>query len=354
MGSLSEKNLSPRQIAVYTALVTTLTVGLSLLLLRLAFDGQLLWWHLVLVSLLTFVVAYFINVRSLERFIYQRVQLIYKTIRKTKASKKKESKQLDMNSHVIDEVEEEVKIWANERDKEITSLRKMEAYRRDFIGNISHELKTPIFNVQGFIHTLLEGGLYDEKINMLYLERAAKNVERLNTIVADLDMIAQIESEDLLLDIQRFDIHKLTQEIFDELGISAQEKKIRFEFDQGSDRAFNVVADRERIRQVLVNLMTNSIKYGKKEGRTRIGFYDMDDKHLLIEVADDGYGIDSKHLPRLFERFYRVDKGRSREEGGSGLGLSIVKHIIEAHKQTVNVRSTLNVGSTFGFTLDKP
>ncbi len=349
----NEKNPTPRQIAIYAATITAVISLLLLLALTFFVQSPLSWWHGWLIAIIIFAVSYFTNITALERFIYRRVKLIYKTIHKTKAPKEPKEEKFKMNQHVIDEVEEEVRSWADERDEEIQSLKKMEAYRRDFMGNISHELKTPIFNVQGYIHTLLEGGIHDEEINMKYLERAAKNVERLNTIVEDLDMIAQLESQDLHLDFQAFDIHQLAIEIFEEMSISAREKNIRFGFKQGCDKAFNVIADRERIRQVLVNLITNSIKYGKKNGNTKLGFYHMDDKHLLVEVSDDGFGIDPKHLPRLFERFYRVDKSRSREQGGTGLGLSIVKHIVEAHKQTVNVRSTQNVGSTFGFTLDK-
>jgi len=350
---LSEKNPTPRQIGVYMAMILSVVILIAMSMIHLISDGQFRWWHIGLITVLIFGVAYGINIIALERFIYRRVKLIYKTIHNMKAPKGSKVKKMNMDLHLIDEVEEEVTNWAKERDKEIENLKKLEAYRRDFLGNVSHELKTPIFNVQGYIETLIESKLEDEAINMPYLKRAAKNVERLSTITQDLDMIAQLESEDLHLDIQHFDIHELAREIFDEMSITAREKHIGFSFKQGCDKAFIVEGDRERIRQVFVNLITNSVKYGKVEGNTKVGFYEMDDKHLLIEISDDGYGIEEKHLPRLFERFYRIDKSRSREQGGSGLGLAIVKHIVEAHKQTVTVRSTLNVGSTFGFTLQK-
>jgi len=349
----AEKNPTPRQLGIYMAAFLAIITLIAMSILYLISDGQLLWWHIIAMPLLIFGAAYGINIVALERFIYRRVKLIYKTIHNMKAPKGSKIKTMNMGRHLIDEVEEEVTNWAKERDKEIENLKKLEAYRRDFLGNVSHELKTPIFNVQGYIETLIESKLEDESINLPYLERAAKNVERLSTITQDLDMIAQIESEDLHLDIQQFDVHELALEIFDEMSITAREKHIQFSFKQGCDKPFHVKADRERIRQVFVNLITNSVKYGKPNGNTKIGFYEMDEKHLLIEISDDGYGIEEKHLPRLFERFYRVDKSRSREQGGSGLGLAIVKHIIEAHKQTVTVRSTLNVGSTFGFTLGK-
>jgi len=349
----SEKNPTPRQLGIYMAVLLAVVVFSALSILLIVFDGKLMWWHIGVVTALSFIVAYIININALERFIYRRVKLIYKTIHSVKTPKGTISKTMNMDRHIIDEVEEEVAIWANERDREIENLKKLEAYRRDFLGNVSHELKTPIFNVQGYIETLIESKLEDESINLPYLERAARNVERLSTIAQDLDMIAQLESEELHLDLQPFDVHDLATEIFDEMGIVAKEKRIKFNFKQGCDKPFFVKADQERIRQVFVNLITNSVKYGRSNGNTKIGFYNMDDKHLLIEISDDGYGIEERHLPRLFERFYRVDKSRSREQGGSGLGLAIVKHIIEAHKQTVNVRSKPNVGSTFGFTLEK-
>ncbi|MEO1438596.1 MAG: ATP-binding protein, partial [Bacteroidota bacterium] len=234
--------------------------------------------------------------------------------------------------------------------KEIEDLKKLEAYRRDFIGNISHELKTPLFNIQGYLDTLMEGGLEDPSINRMYLQRAATNVNRLSNIVEDLDMISQLEASELHLDITRFDIRALAYEIFDDFEMKADERDVKLAIKEGCDKPFFVLADRERIRQVLGNLISNSIKYGVEHGKTVVSFYQMD-KNILIEVSDNGLGVEEKHLPRLFERFYRADKSRSREQGGTGLGLSIVKHLIEAHNQTINVRSSLGVGSTFGFTL---
>ncbi|MCB0578851.1 MAG: sensor histidine kinase, partial [Phaeodactylibacter sp.] len=219
-------------------------------------------------------------------------------------------------------------------------------------GDISHELKTPIFNIQGYLHTLLDGAIHDEEVNVKFIRKAAKNLERLHTIVEDLEAISRLESGELILEMQAFDIRKLTEEVFEDLEIKAAQRRIVLEFKEGAAQNFRVLADRESIRQVLTNLVSNSIKYGKDNGRTRIGFYDMD-KNILIEVADNGLGIPKQHINHVFDRFYRVDKSRSRAQGGSGLGLSIVKHIIEAHKQTINVRSTPDLGSTFGFTLQK-
>ena len=233
------------------------------------------------------------------------------------------SKDLDVDTDIIQEVEKEVAEWALEQQKEINTLKEMESYRRLYLGNVSHELKTPIFNIQGFIHTLLEGALYDENINMKYLQRAAKNVERLNTIVTDLEAINKLESGKLSMDMQIFDLKDLVVEVFEDLEIKASKQDVALTYKEGANQNFKVEADREAIRQVLVNLIENSIKYGKKGGKTKIGFYDMDSR-ILVEIADSGIGISPEHLNHVFDRFYRVDKSRSRQIGGSGLGLSLI------------------------------
>lgn len=242
--------------------------------------------------------------------------------------------------------------WAETQRQEIKRYKNWAEYRRRFVGDISHELKTPIFNVQGYIHSLLDGAIDDEKINRIFLTKAARNIDRLQTIVEDLEAIARLESGEMLLELQTFDLRNLVEEVFEELEFKAKEQEVFLGFKDGASQTYKVKADRESIRQVLINLVNNSIKYGRDNGRTRVGFYDMD-KNILVEVADNGIGIPKKHLNHVFDRFYRVDKSRSRTQGGSGLGLSIVKHIVEAHNQTINVRSTPNLGSTFGFTLEK-
>ncbi len=257
-----------------------------------------------------------------------------------------------MSDDIIGNVSKEVTEWEKNRTDEIAELKKMEVFRKEFLGNVSHELKTPIFSIQGYLHTLLEGGLDDPEVNVNYLNRAAAAVERLCLIVDDLEAISKLESGEMVLDQRTFDLRELVRDVFDSLELRANERKIRLGLKEGSERPVFVYADKERIRQVLVNLVVNSIKYGKDNGSTLIGFYDMDE-HILVEVTDNGIGIDPIHLPRLFERFYRVDKSRSREQGGTGLGLSIVKHILEAHKQGIKVRSTYGIGTTFTFTLLK-
>ncbi|HJW29325.1 MAG TPA: ATP-binding protein, partial [Saprospiraceae bacterium] len=299
-------------------------------------------------GLFAFFAIYFI----LDHFIYRRIKLIYKIIRESKSSMPDRRFLPKSSQPLLDGVEQEVQQWADTQQQEINTLKTLEAYRKRYIGNVSHELKTPIFSIQGYIYTLIDGGVYDDNVNIRYLERAASNVDRLLTIVQDLEEISKLESEDLILDIQRFDIKALVKEVFNDLEVTARQRSVTLAFKEGADKSYNVLADREGIRQVLMNLILNSIKYGIEGGTTKVSFYVMD-KQILVEVSDNGIGIEDKHLRHLFDRFYRVDKSRSRESGGSGLGLSIVKHMIEAHSQHVNVRSTPGQGSTFGFTLDK-
>ena len=346
------KNITPKQVGLFSALVLGLISFIVLYLGKLSNVVIIDWYNAFLFGVLTFIVSYLLIIYILRRFIYRKIKLIYKNIHEFKLTSKKGGKYIDLDKDILEEVEQEVAEWADSQQKEIESLKMLEEYRRNFLGNISHELKTPIFSVQGYIHTLLDGGLYDSDINENYLRRAANNADRLLTIVEDLESISRLESGELTLDIRKFNIKELVSEVFDDLEIQADERKVNLQIKEGTDRTFFVAADRENIRQVLVNLITNSIKYGKEGGNTKVGFYDME-KYILVEVADDGIGIGEDHLKHLFDRFYRVDKSRSRTQGGSGLGLSIVKHIIEAHNQTINVRSSVGFGSTFGFTLQK-
>lgn len=298
---------------------------------------------------LSFVIFYY----ALEFFIYRKIKLIYKTIHSLKTQKYDSSfGQLDWEKDPINEVNKEVITWARDKKEEIAHLKKLAEFRKEFIGNVSHELKTPIFNIQGYIHTLLDGALEDPEVNIRFLKKAAKSADRLCDLVEDLISISQLESGELKMEFERFDITALFKDVFEQLDFRAKEKKISLNFKEGSNNPFFVFADKYRIRQVIVNLLVNSIKYGNIGGTCIASFYDMDE-NILIEVTDNGDGIEKEHLSRLFERFYRVDKSRSRDAGGTGLGLAIVKHIIEAHDQTINVRSTPGIGTTFGFTLKK-
>ena len=230
-------------------------------------------------------------------------------------------------------------------------MQKNENYRREFIGNVSHELKTPIFNIQGYVQTLIDGGIEDKKVNMKYLKRANISVDRMINIVEDLEVISRLETDNNELDFENFNIINQIEEVLDQLELKSNKMNISLKLTNESSSEI-VYADKNKIQQVFMNLISNSIKYGKDGGTTKVRLFDMSDK-ILIEVADDGIGISENALSRLFERFYRVDKNRSREIGGTGLGLAIVKHIIEGHQQTINVRSTVNVGSTFSFILEK-
>ncbi|CAG0901737.1 unnamed protein product [Darwinula stevensoni] len=246
---------------------------------------------------------------------------------------------LDMSADVLKTIEQEVKAWALESAEDMEKLEALATYRRRFLGDVSHELKTPIFNIQGFLHTLLDGAIDDPEVNMNYLMRASKNVERLQAIVEDLETINKLESGQMVLDENEFNLKNLVEEVFLDLEMRAKEKSVTLKFKEGAASSYQVIADKESIRQVLLNLVHNSIKYGKEGGTTKVSFYDMANA-VLVEVSDNGIGIGEDHLDHVFDRFYRIDKSRSRDAGGTGLGLSIVKHIIEAHDQTITVRST--------------
>lgn len=287
----------------------------------------------------------------LERFVFRKIKVIYKIIRDAKLTKK-EKESVDIGSATFEAVTEDVIEWTRDTQQEIESLKSLEEYRKSYVGNISHELKTPIFSIQGYLHTLLDGGLEDPKINRNYLEKASSNADRLQNIVEDLETISKLESDAVALEFKKFDIKALTKDIFDDLDKMSKEKQIKLQFKDGASPNTMVNADKDCIRQVMTNLVVNAIKYGREGGSVKVSFYDLEGQ-ILIEISDNGVGIEDKHLKHLFDRFYRVDTSRSRKIGGSGLGLSIVKHIVEAHHQTINVRSTLGLGSTFGFTLEK-
>ena len=335
---------APKQIAIYLTLLLCVSVSLILVLFSLAFGYGIDWLQVFIVTSVLFLPIYFISYFIIRKYIHEKVKVIYKSLSRHKGTS--DDVETDLNK-----VDEDVDRMVDERQQEIEELKSMESFRREFLGNVSHELKTPIFNIQGYIHTLLDGAIKDENVNMQYLERTSKSVDRMINIVEDLEMISKIESNRLDLEFSRWDIVNYVQELFDILEMKAKKRSVSLSIDNQSNVNF-VEADKDKIAQVLINLIENSIKYGKDGGHTRVRFFEMGE-NILIEVADDGGGIPSDHLPRLFERFYRVDKSRSRSEGGTGLGLSIVKHIIEAHRQTINVRSTENIGTTFSFTLKK-
>lgn len=297
-------------------------------------------------------ISYFLVLFILNTYINDKIKPIYKTIREVPISGKKGKILEALGTTNISDVQKEVEEWTKTQTQEITRLKDLEKYRKEFVGNVSHELKTPIFNIQGYVLTLLEGGIDDPKINKLYLQRTEKSIDRMISIVEDLESITKLESGELKLNYVDFDIVKLTEDAFDLAQMLANERNISLQFTTKTDKPIMVQADKKRIMEVMNNLVGNGIKYGKKKGFVKVGFYDLHET-ILIEVSDNGIGIDKADQYRIFERFYRVDKSRSREQGGTGLGLSIVKHIIEAHDQTINVKSVIDKGTTFTFTLEK-
>lgn len=346
------KNLNPARLGLYASILLTLIFCLGYILIS-SVSGRVNYYLVLIIAPVLFVSGFLLLRFFLEKFIYQKIRLIYKTIHSYKVGPKAERK-LDQGRDMISDVRNEVIEWGREQDEKLEKMKELEVYRREFLGNISHELKTPIFNIQGYISTLLDGGLEDENINRVYLLKAEKSINRMIALVEDLETISQLESNQLQMDIKKFDVIQLASEVIEFLDMKAKNKGVEIFFREDYDKPLMVEADSRRIRQVLINLVDNAIKYSSKqhEGKTKISFFDMDE-HILVEVTDNGVGISEHDLPRVFERFYRTDKARSRDQGGSGLGLSIVKHIIEAHHQTIHVRSTPDVGTTFAFTLKK-
>lgn len=344
------KNLSPLQITLVGALLIFVLV-LTCAKICGVFLSDVTWGQALIIAAVSGIASFLVFFFLIRAYIQQQLKLIFRIIRKGKISaRKKESTNLQKN--IISDALAETEKWATERQSEIEKLKEQEAFRREFLGNLAHELKTPVFNIQGYILTLLEGGLEDENVNRKFLERASKATERMTSILEDLDEITKMEVNRFELRITHFDIVELAQEVMDALEIPSGEKGIELKFNKPYNEIF-VKADRSRVAQVFTNLITNSINYGKEGGSTVVRFYAMDNV-IMTEVSDDGPGIEEAILPRIFERFYRVEQSRDRNTGGSGLGLAIVKHIIETqHKQTINVRSTVGVGSTFSFTLPK-
>lgn len=342
------KNLRPVQVLLAGSSIIACITFLLLILMNQAVSFPS-WYYLIFpisLGVTCYVVFYFL----MKRFITQKLKILYRSIRKGKIVNR-HSENLSLFEDVIKRAEVETKKWTDERTLEITKLKEQEEFRREFLGNLAHELKTPVFSIQGYILTLLEGGLEDDNVNRLFLERASKATDRMTAILEDLDKITRMEVGKIDLNYEYFDLVELVEDIFDEFEMKAKKKKIKLTFAKDFDPIF-VSADQGKITQVLTNLIGNSIAYGHQKGETSIRFYILNNI-VTVEVSDNGPGIPEVDLPRLFERFYRVEKSRNRNEGGSGLGLAIAKHFIEAHGQTISVRSTVDVGSTFTFSLDK-
>lgn len=331
--------------------INALAVAITLSVVNYYFQHKL--YDMAITFFATIITSFIVFYYLIEKYVYSKIKLIYKLIHNLKLGRDlRDALGEHMSSDPINDVETEVKEWAREKKTEIEQLRMQEKFRRDFLSNISHEFKTPLFAIQGYIEALQDDDFDDREMARQFLGKASKNVDRLSYLIKDLDEISKLESGELPINYTKFKINDLIKEVLEALELKGHQHNIKLIFKQKYDEPIMVNADREKITQVLVNLIDNSFKYGKEDGNTWITLFDLHEQ-VLIEVTDDGMGIEEKFLPRLFERFFRTDTSRSRQIGGSGLGLAIVKHIVEAHQQTINVRSTEGLGSTFGFTLQK-
>lgn len=327
--------------------LTIIAVCIALLSYTLFFNSKQ-WISLLIFGVVIFVISFFIIQYRAEHFIYRRVKKIYKDLSIDTTNLKRDSITTD-----IETLSKQVKDFVEGKRVEIQGLTERDSFRRDFLGNVAHELKTPLFTVQGYLLTLIEGAAENKSIREKYLDRANRGVDRLVAVVKDLDMIAKLETEGMKLNKEEFNIIELIQNVFDLLEMKAKKRNISLQFDQHYEYPVFVRGDIEKIEQVLINLVVNSIKYGRPNGHTIVGVSSYNENKFLIQVIDNGEGVKQENLSRLFERFYRVDKSRSREQGGSGLGLSIVKHILEAHNEIILVKSVYGEGSEFSFTLEK-
>lgn len=342
---------SPKIIAARIALAVAF-VAAAVLYFLISHEGVEKLAYSILFFIALFLFSFFLLRYSLERFIEGKLAVVYQTIHQLKRNPSEQTEKSVKSSDAISKVNEEVLDWYLDNQKEIERLTEMEQYRREFIGNVSHELKTPVFNIQGYLLTLLEGGLEDKSINRKFLERAEKSVEKLIKLLHELDMIIRLDTGGTDLNIQRVDIVDIVKEVIESLEFKAEKKNIKVKVNRKNMDPIWVMADEDKITQVVSNLMVNSIKYGRKGGETKVSFHDVKNQ-VLVEIKDNGIGIKDKELNRVFDRFFRTDIARSYDQKGFGLGLSIVKHIIEAHGQVIHVNSTEGEGSTFSFTLNK-
>ncbi len=344
------KPLSSKQIAFFTALGSSLIVWI-LLIFDFEFTGFEKIMYILFSLLSNFIIIYLAIFYILNNIIIKHIRPIYKTIYEVKISDNELYNDIE-NSEVFSQLNEEVRIWASRKTEEINLLKANEKYRKEFLGNVMHELKTPIFNIQGYVLTLIDGGWEDKEIFQKFLQRSEKNINRLISIVKDLEAISQLESGQLKLQFSRFNLVKAIEDVFEMQEIKATQYGVKLVFSHSFNDKIMVYADKLHIIEVIGNLINNSIKYGKQGGITVISLSETKTK-ILVTVKDDGIGIAKEHLPRIFERFYRVDKSRSRKRGGTGLGLAIVKHIIEAHHETIKVDSEIDRGTAFIFSLQK-
>ncbi len=347
------QNLSPKRISLLVSVLLFLVIVIVFSGVAYLYYQEIQLLGAFTTGIVCAIITYFFILNVIERFLFGKIKVIYKSINKlkTKDLNDKIWGDIKSDSNALNKAGQEVMRWAEMQRNEINELKEQDEFRKEFIGNLAHELKTPIFNIQGYLSTLIDGAIDEPAIATKYLTNAEKNVARMIALVDDLDKINKLEANRISLNIEKLDVVALAKEVLELTELKAKEKNISLSFKQTYDPIY-VTADKNSIKQVFTNLVNNAVLYGDVDGFVKISFHDMEEQ-ILTEVTDNGPGIEEKYLNRVFERFYRIDKSRSRNVGGSGLGLSIVKHILEAHHQSIKVRSTVGLGATFAFTLQK-
>ncbi len=346
------KTLIPIRICLFIAGTVTLIELVLVYGLSLAGKLQLTGTEILIGAILFFSASYGISYFFIKNYLQKKLGQIYKAIRRYHRTPNTPLPHIPMTQDVLDQVQKDVTQWAQELDQQVKTQTQLADYRRAFIGNFSHEIQTPIFNIQGYIETLLDGAINDDQVRLKYLNQASKNVTRLISIVEDLTTISKLEYNQVVMEFEYFDIIDLVKDVLDELALKAKESNITLKLNSHGHSFLTVKGDPMAIRQVLSNLISNAIKYGKKKGQATINLLNMD-TYVIVQIIDNGIGIEQKHIQHLCDRFYRVNKSRSRLKGGTGLGLSIVKHILEAHNQSLSISSVYGKGSTFAFHLEK-
>ena len=341
-------SLSPRLISLLLAcLISVLTV------VFLTFVDGVTVNMLFVVGVSSFIISFFLVLYAIELLVYREVNKMYQTIRKLKIRDFNISRKVVIkNINPFKKLNDEIFVYVAKKQKEIEELKRLELFRREFLADVSHELKTPIFAAQGFIHTLIDGAIDDETVRDKFLAKAAKSLDGLDALVKDLVALSQLETGEVRMHFERVDLQHITLELFEQLEPVARAKRTTFRLKTDRPGPYPVKADPQRISQVMTNLLENAVKYGVEQGKVLVTLEE-DKKHIMVAIRDNGPGIPPEHLSRIFERFYRVDKSRSKERGGTGLGLAIVKHILNAHKAKITVESRVEKGTTFSFKLEK-
>lgn len=346
------KSASPQVLTFIVAILLSVLLVTLDVLLAFSFELKLSSNFYLTSFFVMFIVTYILLKQLQKKFVQDNLMQIYKQIIKIRNPKEVIRPIDESRINVSNEINKVLYEWSNESKEEIDHLKQVEVYRREFLSNVSHELKTPVFSVQGYIHTLIDGGIEDADVNIHYLNKASKGIDRLISMVDDLESISRLESGELIVEKRTFDLLELVQDVVESIELQSKERGVTIKIESLENKPIYVYTDKDLVRQVLVNFIVNSVKYGVKDGQTIVRLTESEDK-ILVDVEDNGLGIEKIHLPRLFERFYRVDKSRSRDQGGTGLGLAIVKHILEALGESVQVDSELGKGTIFTFSLPR-